>query len=70
MVRRGERNSSSPPNRVSCLDKNSHEMVREGPLFPRSDKKRQNRQYTRLLEESRTTLAGNEEEVGTHGERI
>ena len=53
MVRRVERNSSSLPNQVPYLDKNSHEMVVLAvPLFTGSNKKRQRRQDTRLLEGS------------------
>ena len=65
MMRRGERNSSSPRNQVPCLDQNSHEMVRGVRPFPGSNKKRQHRQHTRLLEGSQTAVAGNEEEAGT-----
>ena len=64
MVRRGERNSSSPTKEMPCLDKNSHEMVRGVPPFPGSNKKCQRRQHTRLLEGSQTAVAGNEEEAG------
>ena len=65
MVWRGERNSSSPPNQVPCLDQNSHEMDRGKPPFPGSYKKRQRRQYTLRLERSWTASAGYEEEVDT-----